>query len=396
MLPKSTRDYLDQIFFSKSGKQGSYSSLKNLLLAARKERPGTSASEVKAYLQTVPSYVRHRRILRRFPRRKLLTFKPFDIFQADIIYLKSLTQIKSKRSRNAFALTCIDPFNRVAHAHLMQRKTPAEALKAFQQILADYGGKPAKLHLDEGTEFLGSFKAWCAKEGISIFHTKTGLKAFLAEGLNRDLKLIIARMKSHEESQDASKFLSRAVEIYNNSSSSGLPHSWAPNEAKKADNHSELQLWHLQKNAAYAKKIKKKQPVSRFLVGQKVRVLEKATAFTRGFAPRFKKEHFTILAIAPTTPRSYAISNAKSARFFYEQELAPIFEREEVVEAKIEKILSERTQNASSLRSGASHRKGDRQFLCSIVGVPQNKYLTEAEVLAYSNGQQKLNDFLAL
>lgn len=395
MLATKTRDYLDKIFFDKDGNQGSYSSAKNLLIAAKRERPGTTASEVKQYLQSVPAYQKHRRVLRRFPRRKLLTFKAFDIFQGDIIYLKTLAKIKTRKTQNAFAVTIIDPFNRLAYARACNRKTPTDALKAFQQILKDFGGKPAKLHLDEGSEWKGPFKAWCDKENIEIFHTRSGLKSFLAEGLNRDLKLILARIRSHHKSEDGSKFLAQAVAIYNNSSSTGLPNNWSPNEAKKPENYSKLQLWHLRRNNAYFKKLKKRHAKAKFLIGQKIKIAEKGFAFSRGFAPRFKDQVFTILAISNTIPRAYAISDSKKARWFYEQEIQPIIERSDILQPKIKKIISSKIENKSLLRSGKLHGKGEKKYLASIDNLPADKFLSEKELLTYENGQEKLNEFLS-
>ena len=395
MLATKTRDYLDKIYFNKDGNQGSFSTLKNLLRAAKKERPGTTAQEVKLYLQSVPTYQKHRRVVRRFPRRKLLTFKSFDIWQTDIIYLKRLDKIKSRKVRNAYAVTTVDPFNRVAHARVCNRKTPADALKAFQQILKDFGGKPAKLHVDEGSEWKGVFKAWCDKENIEIFHSQSGQKAFLSEGVNRDLKVILSRIKSHHKSEDGSRFLSQAVAIYNNSSSTGLPNNWSPNEAKKPENYSKLQLWHLRRNNAYFKKLKKRYSKAKYLVGQKIKIAEKGFAFSRGFAPRFKDQVYTILAISRTVPRTYAISDTKKARFFYEPEIQPIIERENIVKPKIKEILSSKVENPSVLRSGKTHGNEERKFLVRIDNLPANKYMTQSQLLAYENGQEKLNEFLS-
>ena len=393
MLSQSKTDFFDEIYFGPA-KQGSYSTLKNLMRAAKRIDPEITYTEGKEYLKSIDSYTKHRRILRKFPRRKFLTYWPYEFLQCDVIYLKALKNISKGGPQAPYALVCVDTFSRQCYAHTMRKKTPQESLRCFKLILKDFGDiRPKLLQTDNGNEFLGVFKVWCTAEGINLYHTKTLAKATIVESCNYFLKLILARIKTHSNSSDGGKFLAQAVKIYNDSISTGLPHNFTPNEAIK--NISEVQLFHLKRRAKYATKIKRIRPSPEYKLGQSVRLLQEAYPFTRGFAKRFGDKVFTIVGISTTTPRAYAVSNDKNARWFYKEEITPVYSRNRLVEPRIQSIISSRTvKNGPSLRSGGDHLPGEKEYLCAIDGVP-NKYLTESQVLAYVNGDKKLKNFLA-
>ena len=131
-----------------------------------------------------------------------------------------------------------------------------------------------------------------------------------------------------------------------------------------------------------------------FFVGQKVRkILNKTNSFgTRGFEKRFSDEIYTIDKITKTLPYGYFLKEDKSPRFYYSEELADVVSNTQDQEPLIESISSSRERIESTLRSGKPKSK-ITEFLCSIQGESQRKYLTESEIKQYKNGASILKKF---
>ena len=171
MLSPERIEFFDRIYYDPTGKQGSFSEVRDLLLASKKLDPKVTTAEVKQYLRTNKTYSTHKRILRRFNRRKFLIFWPNELFQADVVYLSSLAKIKKGGKSSPYAFILMDLFSRKISGQLMRRKTPQEALKAFKLALKDFGVnvKPHLLHLDQGN--VAVIVGYRSFYGIMIFYS---------------------------------------------------------------------------------------------------------------------------------------------------------------------------------------------------------------------------------
>lgn len=156
------------------------------------------------------------------------------------------------------------------------------------------------------------FKKFCNSQQIKIIHTSTTQKAAAVESAQFRLKLILSRIKSFNQSSNGAKYLNQAVNIFNNSSTSGLPRDITPNKA--GDHIPEVQLFHLRRRSRYAKKLKSKSTKNRLLVGQKIRLARKHYPFARGFHARFNDGIHTIIGVSQTTPELYKVTNQQDSR----------------------------------------------------------------------------------
>ena len=121
MLSPERKQFFDNIYYDSGGKQGSFSAVRDLFLAAKKKDAKVTTSEVKEYLKTNKTYGTHRRILRRFNRRKYLIIFPNELYQCDIIYLSSLAKIK-KGGKFPYSLILLDCFTKKISGQLMKKK----------------------------------------------------------------------------------------------------------------------------------------------------------------------------------------------------------------------------------------------------------------------------------
>ena len=74
----------------------------------------------------------------------------------------------------------------------MKTKDSQETMKAFSSRITKRN-RPKKIWVDNGTDFAGAFKKFCAAEGIQIYSTMSEIKAAFAERAIRSLKNILYR-----------------------------------------------------------------------------------------------------------------------------------------------------------------------------------------------------------
>ena len=388
------KSFLDSIYFNDEGKAGSYSSFKPLYIKAKLLNPKITAKEVKQYLQSIRAYVRHKRIIRRFKHRSFLSYYIDEYWQCDVIYLQPMTIITNRKNTSKkYGLTVIDTFSKYGWVELIRKKTAEQCLKAFKEIVHKSKKIPSILQKDEGKEFGGVFLSWCKKNNIKLYSTKTlTQKAQICENFNYQLKLILNRILTHHNSRDFPKYIQQACDIYNNQISVGLP-KISPKEARKSENIPIVQFFHFKKRAEEAKKFKALRPHPTFLIGEKVRKIEKFNQFsTRGFTPRFSQEIFTISGISKTTPRLYYLQEEKGKHSYYEQQLSKVIEREDDKFNFIESISDDKEIVLTRLRSGKPLTKM-RVFLCLISGENKRRFLSEKDILSYKNGKLMLEKY---
>ena len=85
-----------------------------------------------------------------------------------------------------------DLFDRTVNAKGKKTKDSQETVKAFSSMITKRN-RPKKIWVDEGTEFAGAFKRFCAAEGIQVYSTMSETRAAFAERTIRSLKNIIYR-----------------------------------------------------------------------------------------------------------------------------------------------------------------------------------------------------------
>jgi len=143
--------------------------------------------ESKTFAQEV-----HKKVVRQFPKRKVITSGVDDIWAIDLLDVQNL---KKMNSNYGFLLCVIDLFSKYAWVIPIKTKSEKNVLDAFKTI-QHY---PSNLWCDEGKEFYNkcdegkefynkSFKKFCEDGHINMYHTNTGLKSVFVERFNRTLR----------------------------------------------------------------------------------------------------------------------------------------------------------------------------------------------------------------
>jgi len=125
----------------------------------------------------------HADVIRKFPKRRIITKGIDDLWAADLLIMSKYA--KQNKGYN-YILNVIDTFSKYAFLVPLKKKTGIEVAQAFERILKKSSRYPKLLHCDRGKEFVNKdFKKMLEKYKIKMYHTFNEEKS--AIGLPRGL-----------------------------------------------------------------------------------------------------------------------------------------------------------------------------------------------------------------
>ena len=247
------------------------------------------SSKIADFLRQDKNYSLHRRIVKRtFPRRKIITHYPFQIFQADLIeYSQSSFTYANKGYR--FILVVIDCFSKMLYAQPVKRKSAEYMADAIDLIFKQFDFFPNSLITDRGLEFYNSkVQAVLLKYGINHYSmkTKTPWKTPMAERVIRTIKTRLERYFHEKKTKNWIDVIQDVVKNYNHT-----PHriiGMAPDQVTSEN----------------SKEVYKKmfgdvdlKVLPRLSVGDKVRILLEKNLFDKGYKQNWSEEIFIITKV---------------------------------------------------------------------------------------------------
>ena len=244
------------------------------------------SAKIAEFLKKNQNHSVHRRIVRKtFPRRRIITHYPFELFQGDLIeYSKNDYAYANKGHR--YILILIDCFSKMVYAAPVKRKNADYMSLAFEQIFRNFNEFPTSLVTDRGLEFYNSkVQNVFTQYGINHYSTKTKTdwKASMAERVIRTLKSRLQKYFYQNKTKKWIDFLPQLVTNYNST-----PHrtiGMAPNQV--TDQNSPA----IYKRVFGDIDIRVKP---RLKVGDKVRILSEKTLFEKGYTRNWSEEIYTV------------------------------------------------------------------------------------------------------
>lgn len=252
----------------------------------------------------------HRSARRRFPRRKVQIRGLNDLFQADLVDLRSLA-----RSNRGFCyiLFVINAFSKYAWAEPLKTKSGVEVADAMARILKSTT-PPKNLQVDAGKEFYNAaFLDLMKKHKINMYSTHSVLKASIVERLNRTIKAAIFKNFTVKGNQNWTRDLQSIVDRYNNSLHRTI--GMKPKDVTLKDEQRLL--------TSVYREIKQVGR-SKFKPGDFVRISKYKHLFEKGYTPNWTMEIFKIERKQGSNPVTYLLEDAQGHQVkggFYEHEL---------------------------------------------------------------------------
>ena len=274
---------------------------KNAYKAAKTKESESDLEKIYSNIRSIPNYSAkiadflrkntnhsiHRRIVKKiFPRRKLVTHFPFQIFQADLIEYPQYTHANGG---HRFILITIDCFSKMVYAAPVKRKNADYMSEAFDTIFKNFNRFPNSIITDQGLEFYNSkvqkiFETY----GINHYHTKskTKWKAAMAERVIRTLKSRLEKYFYQHKTKRWLDFLPQLVKNYN-----ATPHrtiGMAPDQV--TDQNSKT----IYKKVFGGSNLR---VISRLQRGDTVRILVDKTLFEKGYKQNWTEKIYKIKSI---------------------------------------------------------------------------------------------------
>ena len=201
--------------YSDVSQPGSLSGLENFLRVLKEKKIKISRKEVAKWLETQEAYTLHKRLLKKFPRNKVITQGIDDLWQIDLADMQNIAKF-NKNYR--YLVTCIDVFSKFSWVEPIKNKQADTFLEAFKKIINSGNRKPNRLQSDQGTEFINEkFKKYLNDIDVQHYFVNSELKASVVERFNRTIKEKIYRYFTLKNTYNFIDVLSDLVGSYNSS-----------------------------------------------------------------------------------------------------------------------------------------------------------------------------------
>ena len=297
--------------------------------------------QLQEWLSHQDVYTTHRRVIQRFPRRRIVTKGLNNLWDSDLMDVSNLAR---HNNGITFIGIFIYVFSRYLYAVPMKNKSTKETLKAIKEALRQsYPNQTEKIHTDAGKEYVGKeVEDYLHDRDINLQVSRNELKANYAERVIRTMKKKIYKYLYHNKTQKYIDALPDLVVGYNSSFHSSIKQ--APNTVT---NKNESEVWagqYMSEPSELPQKV-----VFKFSPEQYVQISNSKNPFSRGFGQTFSEELFRVRHRYPTSPTTYMIEdlqNKKISGLFYEPEMVLVLGKDEDdAEYHIEKILRRRKVN---------------------------------------------------
>jgi hypothetical protein len=244
----------------------------------------------------------HKQARKNFIRRKVYTKGIDDLWQADLVDMKSYGRTNSGMK---YILTVIDVLSKFAWAVPVKSKSGKDVTAAFQVVLKESHPRvPKNLQTDDGGEFYNApFQKLMQNKKINHYSTYTHLKASVVERFIRTIKNWMWKEFGIQGSYKWLSLLPILIRKYNSRVHRTI--GKRPIDVKKANEKALLP-----KINTFKKEINKRiNKRIKFKLRDVVRISKYKTIFEKGYTPSFSTELFRINRIRKTIPPVYYLQD---------------------------------------------------------------------------------------
>lgn len=271
--------------------------------------------ELERTLSKIPSYSRHRRLLKNFKKPAIILHETGRAYSSDLADFQSLSRFNSGYR---FLLVTIDMFSKRLSIVPLKRKTAQETTKGLETAMKQLKYTPLTWTSDMGTELKNSLsKAFFKKHGITQYFMKTERKASLAEIAIKYIKIKIYKYFTMHSTKRYVDIIPHLVNTYNNTPHSS--HGYMPSKVNRKNQDEVF-------SSLYKRLVIEKRPPPAYSTGDTVRLAERRYNFQKFYKPNYSEQLFTIAEIKDTFPvhtyRIKSLDNRLVESSFCKEELS--------------------------------------------------------------------------
>ena len=283
-------------------------------------------------------YGSHKRIKRRFPRNKFVTYKPNYCWDADVAFMKVYEKYNNGYR---YFLLVIDTFSKYAFTVALRKNNAEEIKSAFKSIFRGFKRKPMKLRSDMGREFNNhTVKSFLTEQTVEYFTTQnTEIKAHFAE---RCIKTIKSKLEKYMHNKRTYKWIDALQDI--TKSYNATIHNSIKMAPKDVTENNTIEIWNRLYNS---NELRKPLRHFKYNIDDVVRISSIKRTFEREYDIRWSIELFIVAhrEVKESIPK-YRIKDFKNIMIsgtFYEEELQKTSINDDTL-YKIETVLKRRVR----------------------------------------------------
>lgn len=232
-----------------------------------------------------------------------------------------MNEVSKHNDSIRFILVAINCFSKFGYCVPLKDKKAITVSKAMDSILSSsqnlIGSEIVNIQTDDGSEFKGAFSTLMNERGINHYKTYSDLKACIVERLIKTFKMKLYPKMAIRSSLRYIDFLQEVVDDYNNSNHRTI--HMTPKEASRKVNEKLLQQTVFKNHRV--------RVVTKFKIGDSVRISNKRFIFSRGFHTQFSTEVFKVHQVNNKFPPTYKLSDHTGEVIlgsFYEPEMTSV------------------------------------------------------------------------
>ncbi len=252
----------------------------------------TNVKSIPSYSSKIIDFLRqneasslHKRVRKKFKRRKTVAYYPYDICMADLAFYNSRDYIHANNGYK-YILVFIDVFSKMCYVEPMKDKNGHTTLTAIENILRKLPEIPHQIITDEGTEFYNSYVQKLFDEnGIVHYSLRGPHKASVAERMIQTMKGRLEKYFWENKTKKYVDILQNVIDNYNRT-----PHRSIGMAPIKVNRSNRDQVF---------KKLYPNQEIAikpRLEVGDKVRIAKSTTIFEKGYTRKWSIDIYTIVS----------------------------------------------------------------------------------------------------
>ena len=243
------------------------------------------SSKIADFLRQNETSSVHKRIRRKFKRRKTVTYYPYDVCMADLAFYNNPDYVRANNGVK-YILVFIDVFTKMCYVEPLKDKNGLTIFLALERIIKRLPVTPNQIITDVGTEFYNSHVQKLFNEyGIVHYSLRGPHKASVAERMIQTLKNRLEKYFWNKRTKRYVDVLGQVIENYNNT-----PHRSIGMAPNKVNRNNRDQVF---------KKMYKKSSITiepRLEVGDQVRIAKLKTVFEKGYTRKWSLDLYTIVS----------------------------------------------------------------------------------------------------
>ena len=242
------------------------------------------SAKIEAFLRSNELHSKFKQIVKKkFPRRRIITRFPFELFQADLI---EYPKYKYNNKHFVYCLVMIDCFTKFVWIKPMKTKTGEETAQAFDSIFKEFDEHPINLMTDSGLEFFNS-KVSQVLSSYNITHykprTKTLWKASMAERVIQTIKRKVEKYFHLNKTKSWINVIDQIVKNYNNTPHRS--HGLKPIDVVEENRDDVYKRLYPNRNISV---------ICKLSIGDRVRKIREKTLFEKGYTQNWSDEIYEI------------------------------------------------------------------------------------------------------